>query len=404
MTMELETPKNRKQIGMPDKKNKIFIEDYVVTYLKQNAADESRKTGVAWLFGSCREVLGCREFYIYAAAFEEEEGGLLSRECVQKIMRQRAESFEDYFFLGWCVIHGEEQGAVWENYYRSHMESLFGRPELLITMEKGTLEEHFYTYPTDMPKEAEGYFIFYEQNERMQNFMVDAHWKEDVVRASEPDDVARSCREFYKEKRARKARGRMAIVGCALFIVLMIFAFGSRMSRAIENDATFAQGSETEAVAIAEEGIEQETEADVTPDSEPDEPSGSDGIKGEEGAADAAQVTEEALTDVSSSEEEGVVALSVQEPELPEEDAVQETELPENDATQETEKEAPEEEETDEEQCATYVVSKGDTLYGICISFYGDAELLEEVCRINRIEDKNNILCGQKILLPRQNM
>ncbi len=393
MTMELETPKNRKQIGMPDKKNKIYIEDYVVTYLKQNAADESRKTGVAGLFGSCREVLGCREFYIYAAAFEEEEAGLLSRECVQKIMRQRAESFEDYFFLGWCVIRGEEQGAVWENYYRSHMESLFGRPELLMTMEKGTLEEHFYTYPTDMPKEAEGYFIFYEQNERMQSFMVDAHWKEDVVRASEPDDVARSCREFYKEKRARKARGRMAIVGCALFVVLMIFAFGSRMSRAIENSPTFAQGSEAEAVAIAEEDIAKEMAADVNSDLQADEPSDSDVMNREEEAADMVQVAEEALPEVPLSEEESVVALSAEE-----------TELAEGDATQQAEKEVPEEEATDEEQCATYVVSKGDTLYGICISFYGDTELLEEVCRINRIEDKNNILCGQKILLPRQNM
>ncbi len=393
MTMELETPKNRKQIGMPDKKNKIFIEDYVVTYLKQNAADENRKKGIAGLFGSCREVLGCREFYIYAAAFEEEEEGLLSRECVQKIMRQRTESFEDYFFLGWCVIHGEEQGAVWENYYRSHMESLFGRPELLMTMEKGTLEEHFYTYPTDMPKEADGYFIFYEQNERMQSFMVDAHWKENVVRASEPDDVAKSCREFYKEKRARKTRGRMAIVGCLLFLVLMIFAFGSRMSRAIENDATFAQGSETEMVVTAEEEVGQAVAAEVNPDLQPDVPSDSDKMNREE-SVDVVWA-EEASSEAVVSEEESVVNLSTEEAELAESDALQEP-------AEELEK--AETDEADEEQCATYVVSRGDTLYGICISFYGDTELLEEVCRINRIEDKNNILCGQKILLPRQNM
>ena len=102
-------------------------------------------------------------------------------------------------------------------------------------------------------------------------------------------------------------------------------------------------------------------------------------------------VSEEAATEqtdeVTTADEEGAV-------------------VPESDeGNEEAEETKPDDQkETDRDTCATYVVSKGDTLYGICMSFYGDLTLLEEICSINEIEDMDNILCGQKILLPRQNM
>ena len=400
MTQEPETPKNRKQIGMADKRNKIYIEDYVVSYLHQIASDKERKEGLAGLFGCCREVGDCREFYIYAAAFEEagEDGEAFRRESVQKIMRKRAESFADYFFLGWCFVQKAEGGAVWEKFYRSRLDSLLGLPELLLTLEKGTSEAHFYTYPTDMPKEAEGYFIFYEQNERMQNFMVDAHWKEEVVRACEPDDVARSCREFYKIKKAEKKRNRLAVASCAFFVILMIFALGSRMTNAFGSD----EEAKEVAVAVNEASVTSE-EVPVVPDDFETGRAGADlgempfpvqsSLQIEEGESEQVPeiVSEEAATEqtdeVTTADEEGAV-------------------VPESDeGNEEAEETKPDDQkETDRDTCATYVVSKGDTLYGICMSFYGDLTLLEEICSINEIEDMDNILCGQKILLPRQNM
>ncbi|MDE7479576.1 MAG: LysM peptidoglycan-binding domain-containing protein, partial [Lachnospiraceae bacterium] len=47
-----------------------------------------------------------------------------------------------------------------------------------------------------------------------------------------------------------------------------------------------------------------------------------------------------------------------------------------------------------------YVVRKGDTLRTICYDVYGDYSRVDEVCRWNNIEDPNNILYGQKLLLP----
>lgn len=48
----------------------------------------------------------------------------------------------------------------------------------------------------------------------------------------------------------------------------------------------------------------------------------------------------------------------------------------------------------------SYVVKKGDSLAGIARKFYGNTSMLKEICKINHIEDPNQIHPGQNILLP----
>lgn len=50
----------------------------------------------------------------------------------------------------------------------------------------------------------------------------------------------------------------------------------------------------------------------------------------------------------------------------------------------------------------TYVVESGETLVSICWSVYGrrDESLIERICEINQIPDKNQIYAGQKLLIP----
>ncbi len=47
-----------------------------------------------------------------------------------------------------------------------------------------------------------------------------------------------------------------------------------------------------------------------------------------------------------------------------------------------------------------YVVRRGDTLRTICYDIYGDYSRVDEICRWNNIDDPDNILYGQKLLLP----
>ena len=48
----------------------------------------------------------------------------------------------------------------------------------------------------------------------------------------------------------------------------------------------------------------------------------------------------------------------------------------------------------------TYVIRPGDTLYQISIRCYGNAEAMEEICKLNGISANEIIYPGQVIVLP----
>ena len=47
-----------------------------------------------------------------------------------------------------------------------------------------------------------------------------------------------------------------------------------------------------------------------------------------------------------------------------------------------------------------YVVKKGDSLVSISRKFYNTSNKVKEICTLNKIEDENMILEGQKLRLP----
>ena len=49
---------------------------------------------------------------------------------------------------------------------------------------------------------------------------------------------------------------------------------------------------------------------------------------------------------------------------------------------------------------ASYTIKIGDTLAEVCQMYYGSLDKLEEICELNGIENANQIMPGQKILLP----
>ena len=49
---------------------------------------------------------------------------------------------------------------------------------------------------------------------------------------------------------------------------------------------------------------------------------------------------------------------------------------------------------------AEYVIKEGDTLADVCEMYYGSLDMIERICEENGIEDPNQILPGQKIVLP----
>lgn len=142
--MHMDLPKNIVQIGKPDKIHKIFVEDYVVSYMKQlNKACDGKPTGVA-LYGRLYEEEGCQYYFLYGAAKIaglEHRSSYLSQVEKEEIADIGARYFEGYKFLAWCSVKEEP------------VESFF-----VENQGKGL--------------EIDGYACFYEKNECMLNYML----------------------------------------------------------------------------------------------------------------------------------------------------------------------------------------------------------------------------------------
>ena len=54
----------------------------------------------------------------------------------------------------------------------------------------------------------------------------------------------------------------------------------------------------------------------------------------------------------------------------------------------------------EEPQTESYIVQKGDTLAKISRMFYHTNDMVNEICELNHIRNKDIILCGQELMLP----
>ena len=157
-----------RQIGKAEEKEQVYIEDYVYTYLHglgketgtedlKKAAGEQRAFPIrAALFGHAFRK-GERRFYlIYGAAsvIEELENG----KSEEKI---REEYFREYELIGYVNIYGGGQ---------------------------------------KMPGRKEGYYIFYEKNEPMQNYLLSCYGrkiKAPVRRETKEGGIGNTIRRLF---------------------------------------------------------------------------------------------------------------------------------------------------------------------------------------------------------------
>lgn len=49
---------------------------------------------------------------------------------------------------------------------------------------------------------------------------------------------------------------------------------------------------------------------------------------------------------------------------------------------------------------SVYVVQEGDTLYGICFKLYQNLSRVDEICRINGLDDVNMLEAGRRLIVP----
>ena len=160
-------PKNVRQIGVPLPGQKIYLEDYVITYLKQCFV-HAQEPVVVLLLGKYGEQEAKEAVFLYGAmALEEEkilEKGGIEQETWDQVHQSIAENFPEAQVLGWaCGV------PMWSSNVDSQVRRLqkkeFARENrTLFLWDLSEKEEKIFLWQRSMLKEMSGYYVYFEKN------------------------------------------------------------------------------------------------------------------------------------------------------------------------------------------------------------------------------------------------
>ena len=386
---EWKLPKNTRQIGEENGEKRLYVEDYVVTYLNR-LADE-KDVARAILIGTVKE----RNLYPYifidgAVEVEDYHMDEKQREEFEKKIEME---FGIRKIMGW--FFSSKEGPVIYNQEVLDTYRQFFAEENQVLLVSDPLEEELNAFfmEDEMLTEQPGYQIYYEKNLPMQNRLIEKNIGKSQEKGTEnKDDAIHRFRELVKLKKTEKEteeekkNGWLTYIASG-FLVMTILALGVTIIYSYDRMKQVEQN-----LAILSNHVDSQKEY-VT-----DQPESA-----EEVVSHIKDVTEEtetmSLEDITVEEETltGTAFWNQTEQEKTE----PETEMAsEKNVVTETEPQDAQNTIGDASARASYTVKVGDTLAGISQMYYGTTEKVQEICNLNGITDEDPILPGQKILLP----
>ena len=370
---KLPEPKSIKQIGEPREYKKIFIEDFVHTFLLQYSENKGHKTGIAVLVGNSERSGGKRHLYIKGALpvedVTEKQGKYFFTEKLWGNIHQECEKyFPGQEIMGWFLSRPGftiQQNVIMEETHRTYFS---GADKVLFVTEPVEGECAFFGFDGNRFARQSGYYIYYEKNEQMRELIMERNKEREQISGNEkPDVVMANFRKILKEKQEQnEKRKKKAISYGTKVAAAMIFFVGAI---AFKNQIDKLEVSES---ILSSQKLEEQSM----------EVSGDD-VLVEELPGNVEEFPGETYDESELFSEED--ALPVIEEEREKEGELEEP-------AEETMAGAPVYEE--------YIVQSGDTLAKISREFYGTDEKISEICILNNITNGDYIQAGEIILLP----
>ncbi|MCM1499286.1 MAG: LysM peptidoglycan-binding domain-containing protein [Clostridium sp.] len=230
-------PKNIRQIGMPTGERRIYIEDYVMTYLTQLANPNSTFARGAILVGECEKGENGVVIFVSGALAAQNleldlEEATFEGETWSYIYQEVKTHFPDLEVVGWFLSRMGFSTEVNDMIVKLHMDNFAGANKVLYIMDSLEGEDAFYLTEGECLRRQSGYYIYYARNEAMQNFMIEAKGNaapKETDEVEEKDEaVLRNYRKIMEE-RAHNARmermNRRLYVICS-GLTIAVFALG----------------------------------------------------------------------------------------------------------------------------------------------------------------------------------
>ena len=417
-------PKNFRQIGERDDIVRLYVEDYVNTYLKRLFPAGGQDLRAGLLLGNTEEHGGLSYVFIDGAlemenVTETGEKVVFTEESWQKAYQAMEEMFPKRTVQGWflCGAPGCQLSPL--NYWKQHSQYFSEKNKLMYLNSGLEGEEALYITSSDGFYKLRGHCIYYERNQMMQDYMV-LRKDNRRVESGGSDPVIRDFRRKMEQKKEMVRDQNHAIhflrgmCGC---LAVLTLAGGVAALNSVEKmkDMEAVMASVLpDADAVAGMGIiVEEASGDVFPTAAVED-SGESGQEAAEAASglvkaesekesDAAAATDGSLS--TSAEETGESKASgpsdASEDRLAslQPDSSGETESFGQSAEAVSGRASGRQLEPEPGQ-SVYVVQEGDTLYGICFKLYQNLSRVDEICRINGLDDVNMLEAGRRLIVP----
>lgn len=207
-------PKNIRQIGAPNGNRRIYIEDYVMTYLNQLANPNSTFARGAILVGESVKGANGEVVFISGALAAQNleldlEESIFDGETWSYIYQEVKTYFPDLEVVGWFLSRMGFSTAVNDMIVKIHMDNFAGPDKVLYIMDALEGEDAFYMMDGEGLRRQSGYYIYYARNEAMQNFMIASKGDVEPNETNEVEQRDEAVMRNYKkimEERAKNAR------------------------------------------------------------------------------------------------------------------------------------------------------------------------------------------------------
>lgn len=352
-------PNNIRQMGAADDGLRIYMEDYVHTYLYQYARSSVNGEKLAVLMGKTDVIDGQKTVFISGviqARFTEKIKGVetITTQSWKYISEEIEKYFTDLEIVGWMHSRPSFGAFVTSRDEAYHKKVFKNDSQVFFVVDPIDRLDKFYTMNESgsSMRPVKGYFIYYDKNPQMQEYMLEnslvhpkTEYDEDEVEESKNThmDAAAKIRTVLASKetdKVRKVRNKYAVFTCvsAVFCVLCVF-----MGLSLASNVTRLKKLETEVVSVRESMETQKAET-------------------------------KALAEDISKYNPVITVMAAEN--------------------------SDQKEGVEEKEKKTYTIKEGDTLVEICRLFYGDDSMLNKIIELNKIDNPDKIYYGTVIELP----
>ena len=250
-------PKNIRQIGDRDDTVRLYIEDYVSTYLKRLFPSGGQDLRAGLLLGTERTENGVPFIFVDGALEMEDvtaEGEKVefTEAAWKKAYQSMEESFPRRTVQGWFLCGAPGCTLSPLNYWKQHGQYFSEKNQLMYLNSGLEGEESVYVTSDDGFYRLKGYSIYYDKNQMMQDYMI---CRKDVrrVESGAGDRVISDFRERMEDRKKEAVSQRHTVRNLGLLcstMSMVILAGGVAMM----NNYQKMQEMETVLVSVLPEG------------------------------------------------------------------------------------------------------------------------------------------------------